>query len=62
MKALYWSAVINGLLAPFLLTGILLAASDRRLMARQPSPRLARVMVGVATLLLFVAAVAMVVV
>jgi Mn2+/Fe2+ NRAMP family transporter len=62
VKALYWSAVINGLLAPFLLTGILLTASDRRLMARQPSPRLARVVVGVATLLLFVAAVAMFVV
>jgi Mn2+/Fe2+ NRAMP family transporter len=32
VKALYWTAVINGLLAPFLLTGILLVASDRKLM------------------------------
>jgi Mn2+/Fe2+ NRAMP family transporter len=29
VQALYWSAVLNGLLAPFLLTGILLVASDR---------------------------------
>jgi len=62
VKALYWTAVINGLLAPFLLTGILLAASDRKLMRNQPSSRLGRVAVGLTTAFMFVAAVAMFVV
>jgi Mn2+/Fe2+ NRAMP family transporter len=31
-KALYWTAVINGLLAPFLLFAILIVASDKKLM------------------------------
>ena len=35
VKALYWSAVLNGLLAPFLLVAILAAASDRKLMNGQ---------------------------
>jgi len=62
IKALYWTAVINGRLAPFLLTGILLAASDRKLMRDQPSSRLGRVAVGLTTAFMFVAAVAMFVV
>src|SRR5882724_1993801 len=62
VKALYWTAVINGLLAPFLLTGILLVASDRKLMQNQPSSRLGRVAVGLTTAFMFVAAVAMFVV
>jgi Mn2+/Fe2+ NRAMP family transporter len=32
VKALYWTAVINGLLAPFLLVAILVVASDKKLM------------------------------
>ena len=40
VKALYWTAVINGLLAPFLLLAILMVASDRKLMQWQPSSRL----------------------
>jgi NRAMP (natural resistance-associated macrophage protein)-like metal ion transporter len=62
VKALYWTAIINGLLAPFLLTGILLAASDRKLMRGQPSSRLSRVTVGLTAALMFGAAVAMFVV
>jgi hypothetical protein len=62
VKALYWTAIINGLLAPFLLTGILLVASDRTLMQKQPSSRLSLVTVGVTTALMFAAAVAMFVV
>src|SRR5205085_11249512 len=31
VSALYWTAVINGVVAPFLLVGILLAPSDCRL-------------------------------
>ena len=62
VKALYWTAVINGLLAPFLLVGILHAASDRKLMRGQPSSWLARLVVGVTTVAMFAAAVAMLVV
>jgi Mn2+/Fe2+ NRAMP family transporter len=62
VKGLYWTAIINGLLAPFLLTGILLVASDRKLMRNQPSSRLGRITVGITTALMFAAAVAMFVV
>lgn len=62
VKALYWTAVINGLLAPFLLVGILLAASDRKLMSGQPSSWLGRLVVGVTTLAMFAAGIAMFVV
>ena len=58
MDALYYSAVINGLLAPFLLVGILLVACDHVLMQGQPSSVLARIVVGLTTLGMFVAGVA----
>jgi len=57
--ALYWSGVLNGVLAPFLLLGILVAASDRRLMRGQPSSTLGRVVVAITTAAMFAAAVAM---
>jgi len=59
VSALYWSAVINGVLAPFLLVGILLAASDATLMHGQPSSSGARMVVMLATLLMFGAAIGM---
>lgn len=59
VSALYWTAVINGVLAPFLLVGILIAASDRELMHDQPSSRLGRVVVGLTTVVMFAAAIAM---
>ena len=62
VKALYWTAVINGLLAPFLMVGILHAASDKKLMRGQPSSVLGRVVVGVTTVAMFAAGVAMFVV
>ncbi|MGN6393387.1 MAG: NRAMP family divalent metal transporter [Gemmatimonadales bacterium] len=62
VKALYWTAILNGLLAPFLLTGILLAASDSKLMQNQPSSRVGRITVAVTTVFMFMAAVAMFVV
>jgi Mn2+/Fe2+ NRAMP family transporter len=62
VKALYWTAVINGLLAPFLMVGILHAASDRELMCGQPSSWPGRVVVGLTTLAMFAAGVAMFVV
>jgi Mn2+/Fe2+ NRAMP family transporter len=59
VKALYWTAILNGLLAPFLLLGILIAASDRVLMQGQPSPPLRRFVVALTTLVMFGAAIAM---
>ena len=59
LKALFYTAVINGVLAPFLLVGILVAASDRKLMQSQPSSWLSRIIVGLAALAMFAAAIAM---
>jgi NRAMP (natural resistance-associated macrophage protein)-like metal ion transporter len=62
VKALYWSAVINGLLAPFLLVAILVVAWDSKLMQGQPSSRLGWTVVAITTVLMFAAGVAMFVV
>jgi len=60
IKALYWSAVINGVLAPFLMVGILMVAADRPIMCGQTSSRMSRIVVSAATVLMFLAAGAMV--
>jgi Mn2+/Fe2+ NRAMP family transporter len=52
-QMLFWSAVINGILAPFLLVGILLVARDAGLMQGQPSSRLGWWVVAVTTVLMF---------
>jgi NRAMP (natural resistance-associated macrophage protein)-like metal ion transporter len=59
LKALFYTAVINGLLAPFLLVGILIVAADRKLMQGQPSSWLSRIVVGITALVMFGAAAAM---
>ena len=59
MDALFLTAVINGILAPFLLVGILIVACDHDIMGGQPSSMLARVAVGITTLGMFVAAFAL---
>jgi Mn2+/Fe2+ NRAMP family transporter len=59
VKALFWASTINGILAPFLLIGVLLVSCDRKLTQRQPSPWLSRVMVGLTAALMLLAAVAM---
>ncbi len=59
IRTLYWSAVINGVLAPFLLLGILAVASDSSLMSAQPSSRLGRAVVLVAIVCMFGAAAGM---
>jgi Mn2+/Fe2+ NRAMP family transporter len=59
VKALYWSAIANGFLAPPVLVGVLLVACDTKLMANQPSGTLGRVVVGLTTLLMVGAAVGM---
>jgi len=55
-------AVINGLLAPFLLVAILIVASDKKLMQGQPSSRLGWTVVSIATVAMFAAGAAMFVV
>jgi NRAMP (natural resistance-associated macrophage protein)-like metal ion transporter len=62
VKALYWTAVINGLLAPFLLVAILIVAADKKLMQGQPSSRLGWIVVAVTTVAMFAAGIAMFVV
>jgi Mn2+/Fe2+ NRAMP family transporter len=59
VRALYLSAIINGLLAPFLLAGILAVASDRRIMKKQPCSRLCQATVLLTMLAMLVAAAAM---
>jgi NRAMP (natural resistance-associated macrophage protein)-like metal ion transporter len=59
VKALYWTAVINGLLAPFLLVAILIVAADKKLMQGQPSSRLGWIVVALTTIAMFAAGVAM---
>jgi NRAMP (natural resistance-associated macrophage protein)-like metal ion transporter len=62
VKALYWTAVINGLLAPFILVAVLIVAADKKLMQGQPSSRLGWAVVALTTVAMFAAGVAMFVV
>ena len=59
VKAMYWSAVINGLLAPFLLIGILMVSRDREIMHNQPSSRSTQIIVGATAVAMFAAGIAM---
>jgi NRAMP (natural resistance-associated macrophage protein)-like metal ion transporter len=59
VKALYWTAVINGLVAPFILVAILIVAADKKLMQGQPSSRLGWTVVAVTTAAMFIAGGAM---
>ncbi len=59
VQALFWSAVVNGLLAPFLLIGIFLVARDRKVMVNQPSSKLSQIIVAITIVLMFGAAVGM---
>ena len=62
VRALYWSAVINGILSPFVLLTILMVAIDAKLMNRQPSSYSGWLLVAFTTAAMFIAAVAMFVV
>ena len=62
IRALYWSAVINGLLAPFLLLAILVVAVDSKQMNGQPSSRISFLAVAFTTAAMFIAGIAMFVV
>jgi Mn2+/Fe2+ NRAMP family transporter len=56
ISVLFWSAVLNGLLAPFLLVAILVVAVDRKLMGNYPAPLLTILLVAVTACALFGAA------
>ncbi len=62
VRALYWTAVINGLLAPVLLVGIVIIAADAKLMKGQTSSRFALILVGITAVLMTAAGAAMVIV
>lgn len=59
IKALYWSAVINGLLAPFLLAGIFIVIRDRKIMYGQTAPRLRQALLFITMVMMFGAGIAM---
>jgi Mn2+/Fe2+ NRAMP family transporter len=59
VKALFWTAILNGLLAPFLLIGILILTSDKKLMNKQPGSKLSWFVVLLTTLVMFAAAIGM---
>ena len=59
VKALYLTAAINGLLAPFVLVAILVVASDKKLMQGQPSSRLGWTVGAITTAAMFAAGVGM---
>lgn len=59
IKALYWTAILNGLLAPFLLVALLLVSNDERIMQGQCSSAITRRVVMLTTVIMFVAGIAM---
>ena len=59
VRALVWSAVVNGLLAPVVLAVLVAIVVDRKLMKGQPSPRIAVALVALTAVLMTGAAVAM---
>ncbi len=61
LRALFWTGVINGMLAPFLLLGIMLVAIDAKLMRGQTSSWTSRITVAETAILLVGAAVGMLV-
>jgi Mn2+/Fe2+ NRAMP family transporter len=61
LKALYWSAVANGILAPFVLAGVFFIIKDKVIMKGQTSSRLGITVVGICTVMMFAAVAAMVV-
>jgi Mn2+/Fe2+ NRAMP family transporter len=59
IKALYWTAILNGLLAPFLLVALLLVSNDENIMQGQCSSSITRRVVMLTTVVMFVAGIAM---
>jgi Mn2+/Fe2+ NRAMP family transporter len=59
IKALYWTAILNGLLAPFLLVALLLVSNDENIMQGQCSSSVTRRFVMLTTVIMFVAGIGM---
>jgi Mn2+/Fe2+ NRAMP family transporter len=59
IKALYWSALVNGILAPFLLLAMFFVIRDPKIMRGQTSSRLGQVIVALTTALMFTAVMVM---
>jgi NRAMP (natural resistance-associated macrophage protein)-like metal ion transporter len=59
IKALYWTAILNGLLAPFLLVALLLVSNDENIMQGQCSSSVTRRVVMLTTVVMFAAGIAM---
>jgi Mn2+/Fe2+ NRAMP family transporter len=59
IKALFWTGVINGVVAPFLVVEIVICASDPKLIEGRPSSCLSRIAVGIITRMMFGTASAM---
>jgi Mn2+/Fe2+ NRAMP family transporter len=59
VRALFWTAVINGLLAPVLLVAIATLSGDSTIMHKQPAGRIVRILVWSAAMLMTAAAVLM---
>jgi Mn2+/Fe2+ NRAMP family transporter len=59
IRILYWSAIINGVLAPFLLVAILIVSRDPVIMHGQPSSKLSQITVGITAIVMFAAAFAL---
>jgi NRAMP (natural resistance-associated macrophage protein)-like metal ion transporter len=60
IKALFWTAVINGFLAPPILVVIMLIANNKAILGRQVNGRLTNVMGWITTVAMFAAAIAFV--
>jgi len=59
ISALFWTAVINGVVAPPLLVVVLIVANDRRVMKERTNGRFTNVLGGIAAAVMFAAAIAM---
>lgn len=62
MTALFWTAVLNGLLAPPLLLLIMIVSNSRKVMGEQTNSRVVNILGWIATALMFAAAIGMFVV
>jgi len=60
IRALFWTAVINGLLSPPLLIVIMLISSNRRVMGTKVNGRAANIIGWIATAVMFAAAIGMI--
>ena len=59
IKALFWTAVINGVVAPPLLVVVMLVANNKRVMGDRVNGTFANIVGWLATAVMFIAAIAM---